>query len=47
MVQTMGKLDVAALARYEQALAKAAEEDDDKGVRDAAAEVLAKLRAGK
>jgi len=45
-VQTLGKLDLAALAQYEQALAKAAKEDEDEDVRDAAAEVLTKLRAG-
>ena len=44
-VQTLGKLEPAALAQHEQALAKAAEEDSAVG--DAAAEVLAKLRAGK
>ena len=46
-VETLGKLEPAALAQHEQAIAKAAEEDKNSAVRDAAAEVLAKLRAGK
>ena len=45
-VQTLGELDLASLAQHEQAIAKAAMEDEDKDVRDAADEVLAKLRAG-
>jgi len=45
-VKTLGELESAALAQYEQALAKAAKEDEDEDVRDAAAEVLTKLRAG-
>ena len=45
--QSLGKLDLATLAQHEQAIAKAAKEDKDYGVRRAADEVLAKLRAGK
>ena len=46
-VDTLGKLDVATLALYEQAMAKAAKEDEYLDVRHAADEVLAKLQAGK
>ena len=46
-VETLGKLEPAALAQHEQAIAKAAEEDEDSDVRRAAANVLAKLQAGK
>ena len=44
-VRTLSKLEPAALAQYEQVLAKAAEEDEDSDVRRAVAEVLAKLQA--
>ena len=37
---TLGKLDVAALAKYEEALAKAAEEEENSVVQHAAAELL-------
>ena len=45
-METLGKLEAAALAQHEQALAKAAKEGKDEDVRAAAAELLAKLRAG-
>ena len=45
-VQTLGMLDAAALAPHEQALDKAASDDEDDDVRVAAAELLARLRAG-
>ena len=45
-MQTLGKLEPAALAQHQQAIAKAADEDPDADVRAAAAEVLAMLRAG-
>ena len=45
-VMMNGTLEVAALAPHEQALAKAATDDEDDHVRSAAAELLAKLRAG-
>ena len=45
-VETLGKLEPAALAQYEQAVARAAEEDEYDDVREAAAEMLVKLRAG-
>eukprot|EP00966_Prymnesium_polylepis_P207190 4798776-Prymnesium_polylepis.1 len=41
----LDEIDLATLAQHEQALAKAAEANADEDVRDAAAEVLAELRA--
>ena len=45
-MDTLAKLDVTALAQHQQANAKVAKRTRTRIVRDAAAELLAKLRAG-